>query len=82
MLTYGLHGPSTAGPGGVKLNPADSGLATLMLLKIWLPPFCHPATAHPLADVKWVLYLPRRVMKIAMTMLVVAWECKELILPE
>lgn len=40
---------------------------------------CHSSPSH------WcerVLYLPRRVMKIAMTMIVVAWECKELILPE
>lgn len=45
-------------PGCPPLCRADPSFTSLMLLNIWLPPSCHPATAHPLTDVNGYYIYP------------------------
>lgn len=90
VFTADLHSPSMWRP---VVEGWSSGTTSSALSAQWLHPqpcapkymiacISSPWHSSPSHWCEWVLYLPRTVMKIAMTIIVVAWECKELILPE
>lgn len=59
-----VKGWSSASSGSALPALLCASFTSLMLLNIWLPPSCHPATAHPLTDVNGYYIYPEESWKL------------------